>query len=313
MPPFQLKASIPFLGHVVGIVFFSPFFGLIFCCSCLDPLKGSQDWFVTLPARKPAASSLLCLPHLGAVGLLPGWWGYCSACAVVTLDSWLWFLSITWLLLLKNQQQAGLANWRCWLYISQARLMQGMQCCSDIIIFLIVGSRGSCHLSSSLREALPMESVRESHKNALSQEPMMMLGVWRRKQEWFTSAAKKVELPVKKGRNRVLLVRDLVLFLINHDIQGICKSARGTSTDLSCSYSTGFLLLFCVSIVGRDLWNMWVPIVSGWMYCHKISRYAMGQNHNRQIHEEIVKYWKERLCIFRIWLSFQLHYLKCTC
>lgn len=127
--------------------------------------------------EKPAASSLLYLPHLGAVELLPGWWGYCSACAVVTLDSWFLFLSNTWPLLLKKQQQAGLANWRCWLYISWARLMQGMQCCSEIIIFMTVGSRGSCHFSSFLHEALPMESVRKSHKTTLSQEPMMMLGL----------------------------------------------------------------------------------------------------------------------------------------
>lgn len=132
--------------------------------------------------EKPAASSLLYLPHLGAVELLPGWWGYCSACAVVTLDSWFLFLSNTWPLLLKKQQQAGLANWRCWLYISWARLKQGMQCCSEIIIFMTVGSRGSCHFSNFLHEALPMESVRKSHKNALSQEPMMMLGLWRKKQ-----------------------------------------------------------------------------------------------------------------------------------
>lgn len=79
-----------------GYIFFSPVFGFISCCSCLDPLRGPQDWFVTSLLEKPAASSLLCLPHLGAVGLLPGWWGYCSACAVVTLGPWLLFFSNTW-------------------------------------------------------------------------------------------------------------------------------------------------------------------------------------------------------------------------
>lgn len=54
--------------------------------------------------------------------------------------------------------------------------------CSEIIIFMTVGSRGSCHFGSFLCEALPVESVRESHKIALSREPMWMLGVWRRKQ-----------------------------------------------------------------------------------------------------------------------------------
>lgn len=66
-----------------------------------------------------------------------------------------------------------------------------------------------------------------------------------------------------KGRNRVQLVRDLVLFLNNHDIQGICKTARGTLIDLSYSYPTGFMLHFSVSIVRRYLLNMWVTIVSG--------------------------------------------------
>lgn len=128
--------------------------------------------------EKPAASSLHCLSHLGAAPLLVR---LLLCCAVVTLDSWLLFLSSTWLLLLKKQQ-AGLENWKSWLYISWARLMQGMQCCSESIIFMTVGSRGSCHFSSFLHEALSMESARKFHKTVLSQEIMWMLGVWRRKQ-----------------------------------------------------------------------------------------------------------------------------------
>lgn len=42
-----------------------------------------------------------------------------------------------------------------------------------------------------------MESVRESHKTALSQETTWIFGVWRRKQGSDLSAAKEVELHLK--------------------------------------------------------------------------------------------------------------------
>lgn len=171
----------PIPGSCCGYIFFSPVFGFISCCSCLDPLRGPQDWFVTSLLEKPAASSLLCLPRLGAVGLLPGWWGYCSACAVVTLGPWLLFFSNTWPPVKKTA--AGRAGKLKVLVIYLlGKTDAGHARCSEIIIFMTVGSRGSCHFGSFLCEALPVESVRESHKIALSREPMWMLGVWRRKQ-----------------------------------------------------------------------------------------------------------------------------------
>lgn len=69
--PFQPRASTPFLGHAVGMLFFSPVFGFIFCWSCLDPLKGPQDWFVTLPARETCCQLPALPTPFGCCGAAP--------------------------------------------------------------------------------------------------------------------------------------------------------------------------------------------------------------------------------------------------
>jgi len=57
----------------------------------------------------------------------------------------------------------------------------------------------------------------------------------------------------ERARVRVQLSRDLAFFLINPDSWDIDTSVQGTSAILSCSYFTGFLLCYCVSVVRRYL------------------------------------------------------------
>lgn len=125
-----------------------------------------------------------------------------------------------------------------------------------LFLWLAVGCRGSHHFSTFLRQALAMESVRESHRAPLSQETMGGLGCgegdWWVVYQWHNESG----IFHERGSVTVQLSTDLVfsssLIMISRLYAKQCKIPQQV---LSCSYSTGFLLHYRVSVVRRYLWS----------------------------------------------------------